>query len=144
MSKRKERATGTAVAAICGLLSGGFVLSVALLEFLVGLHFAPGSALALAGYFVGGFALVGASTGVFVMRPAARKLAVPAYLGAAVLFAVLAANNLGSTSIALVGGVMTGINTIGVVALVASEDVEVGGRTDTSEKHATDIGTGFR
>jgi hypothetical protein len=144
MSKRKEGATGTVVAAICGLLTAGFVLSIGLLEFLVGLQFAPGSALALAGYFLGGFLVVGASTGVFVMRPAARKLAVAVYVGAAILFAVMAANNLGSTSIALVGGIMTGLNAIGVVALLTSEDVDVGGRTDTSDKHATDIGTGFR
>lgn len=144
MSKRKERATGTAVAAMCGLLTGGFVLSIGLLEFLVGLDFAPGSMLALTGYFLGGFLVVGAATGVFVMRPAARKVAVPVYVGAAILFAVMAVNNLGSTPIALVGGVMTGLNGIGIVALLASEDVEVGGRTDTSDKHATDIGTGFR
>jgi hypothetical protein len=144
MSKRKERATGTAVAAICGLLTGGFVLSVALLEFLVGLDFAPGSIPALAGYFLGGFLVVGAATGVFVMRPAARKLAVPVYVGAAILFAVMAATNLGATPTALVGGVMTGLNAVGVAALLASEDVEVGGRTDTSDEHATDIGTGFR
>jgi hypothetical protein len=144
MSKRKERAIGTSVAAICGLLSGGFVLSVALLEFLVGLDFAPGSTLALVGYFLGGFVVVGTATGVFVMRPAARKLAVPVYVGAAVLFAVMVVNNLGSTPTALVGGIMAALNAFGVVALLASEDVEVDGRTDTSDKHATDIGTGFR
>lgn len=144
MAKRKERSTGTSVAAICGLLTGGFALSVGLLEFLVGLHFAPGSPLAVVGYFVGGFLVVGASTGVFVMRPMARKLAVPVYVGAAVAFGMMIASNLDSTPTALVGGVMTGINAIGVVALIASEDVEVGGRTDTSDKHATDIGTGFR
>jgi|AntRauTorcE11898_2_1112593.scaffolds.fasta_scaffold06279_2 hypothetical protein len=144
MTKRKERATGTAVAAICGLLTGGFLLSVGLLEFLVGLHFASGSPLALIGYFAGGFVVVGAATGVFVMRPTARKLAVPVYVGAAILFAVMAVNNLGTTSTALVGGVMTGLNALGLLSLLASEDVQVDGRTDTSDKHATDIGTGFR
>lgn len=144
MKKRKERSTGTAVAAICGLLTGGFALSVGLLEFLVGLHFAPGSLAAVVGYFVGGFLVVGASTGVFVMRPAARKLAVPVYVAAAVAFGMLVATNLDSTPTALVGGVMAGINAIGLVALFASEDIEVAGRTDTSDKHATDIGTGFR
>ncbi|WP_323675040.1 hypothetical protein [Halorubellus sp. PRR65] len=144
MVKRKERATGTAVAAICGLLTGGFGLSVGLLELLIGLHFAPGSMLALVGYFAGGFLVVGTSTGVFVMRPAARKLAIPVYIGAAVAFGMMIATNVGSTPTALVGGVMAGINAIGVVALLASEDVEVSGRTDTSDDHATDIGTGFR
>lgn len=144
MSKRKERATGTAVAAICGLLTAGFVLSVGLLEFLVDVQFASGSALAMVGYFAGGFLLVGASTGVFVMRPSARKLALPVYVGAAVLFALVAVESLGATSIALVGTIMAALNAIGVVSLLASEDVEVGGRTDTSDEHATDIGTGFR
>ena len=144
MTKRKERATGTAVAAVCGILTGGFALSVGLLEFLVGLHFAPGSLPAVVAYFVGGFLVVGTSTGVFAMRPAARKLAVPVYVGAGVAFALLVATNLDSTPTALVGGVMAGINAVGVVALFASADVEVGARTDTSDEHATDIGTGFR
>ncbi|WP_227131535.1 hypothetical protein [Halorubellus salinus] len=144
MAKRKERATGTVVAAVCGLLTGAFALSIGLLEFLVGLHFAPGSLLAVVGYFVGGFLVVGTSTGVFVMRPAARKLAIPIYVGAAVAFGTMIATNLDATPTALVGGVMAGINAIGVVALLASEDVEVGGCTDTSDEHATDIGTGFR
>ena len=144
MSKRKERATGTSVAAVCGLLTGGFALSVALLEFLVGLHFAPGTILAQVSYFVGGFLVVGVSAGVFVMRPSARKLAIPVYLGGVVVFGVMCVNNLGATSTALVGAVMAGINAMGILALVVSEDVEVGGRTDTSDDHATDIGTGFR
>jgi len=47
-----------------------------------------------------------------------------------------------STSIALIGAVMVGTNVIASLSLVASEDV-VDGRTDTSDDHATDIGTGF-
>ncbi|NHN42467.1 hypothetical protein G9C85_12645 [Halorubellus sp. JP-L1] len=144
MSKRKERATGTAVAAVCGLLTGGFALSVALLEFLVGLHFAPGTLVAQVAYFVGGFLVVGISAGVFSMRPAARKLAVPVHLGAAGVFAVMCASNLDATSVALVGAVMAGINVVAIVALLTSEDIAVGGRTDTSDDHAIDIGTGFR
>jgi len=144
MQKRKERATGTAIAAVCGFLTGGFALSVALLEFLVGLHFAPGALVAQVGYFVGGFLVVGVSTGVYSMRPAARTLSVPVYLGGVVVFGNMAASNLAATSTALVGVVLVGINVVAIVALFASEDVVVGGRTDTSDDHAIDIGTGFR
>jgi small basic protein len=132
------------VAAVCGLLSGGFALSVGLLEFLVGLHFAPGTLVAQFAYFVGGFTVVGVSTGIFVMRPTARKLGIPVYLGTVIAFGVMLVGNLQHTPTALVGAIMAGINGIGLLALLASEDVEVGGRTDTSDKHATDIGTGFR
>lgn len=143
MAKHKERAIGTAVAAVCGFLTGSFVLSIALLEYLVGLGFVPGSLPAVIGYFIGGLVLVGVSMGVFMMRPSAQRLGVPIYLATAGVFALMTISTIDVTAIALVGVVMVGTNLIAAVAIVASEDVVVDGRTDTSDDHATDIGTGF-
>lgn len=143
MVKRKERATGTAVAAVCGFLTGGFALSVGLLEYLVTLEFAPGSTLAVAAYFAAGFVVVGVSMGVFTMRQSARTLALPAHVGGIVTFGAMLLSTLSNTSIALVAAVMFGLSAIAAISLVASDDVVVDGRTDTSDDHATDIGTGF-
>lgn len=143
MVKTKERATGTAVAAVCGFLTGSFVLSIALLQYLVGLEFVPGSLLAVAGYFVAGMVLVGVSTGVFMMRPASQQVGVVVYLATAAIFALMTLNTMESTSIALIGAVMVGSNVMAALSLVASEDDVVDGRTDTSDDHAVDIGTGF-
>jgi hypothetical protein len=144
MSPSKERATGTAVGAMCGFLTGSFILSIGLLEFLVGLDFVPGSIPAMTGYFLGGFAVVGASTAVYMMRPSGRTLAIPLHVAAIVAFGMMTTNNMGDVSVALVGGVMAAMNVVGALSLVTSTDTEVGGRTDTSDDHATDIGTGFR
>lgn len=143
MVKHKERATGTAVAAVCGFLTGSFVLSIALLQYLVGLEFLPGSLLAVAGYFLAGMVLVGLSMGVFMMRPSAQKLGIVVYLATAAAFALMTVDVMQSTSMALIGAVMVGSNVIASLSLVASEDVVVDGRTDTSDDHATDIGTGY-
>lgn len=143
MVKRKERATGTAVAAVCGFLTGGFALSIGLLQFLVGLDFVPGSAVAVVAYFAAGFVVVGVSMGVFTMRPSARTLAVPVHLGGTGAFAAMLVSNLADTSTALVAGVMAALSLIAAISLVVSDDVVVDARTDTSDDHATDIGTGF-
>jgi len=143
MAKRRERATGTAVAAVCGFLTGAFALSVGLLEYLVSLQFVPGSTVAVAAYFAAGFVVVGVSMGVFTMRPSARRLGVPVHACGAAAFGALLLSNGSSTSTALVAAVMLALSVIAAVALVATDDVVVDGRTDTSDDHATDIGTGF-
>lgn len=145
MAAHKERATGTAVAAVCGFLTGSFVLSIALLQYLLegGLSFVPSSPPVVVGCFVAGFVFVGVSMGVFTMRPNAQKLGVPVHLAAVVGFSFMTLSTFDTTSIALVGAVMAAMNGIAAVAIVASKDVVVDGRTDTSDDHATDIGTGF-
>jgi len=143
MVERKERATGTAVGAVCGFLTGGFVLSVGLFEYLVSLQFVPGSTFAVAACFVAGLAVVGVSVGVFTMRPSARTLAVPVHGCGAVAFGAMLVSNLAETSTALVAAVMLALSLVAALSLVVTDDVVVDGRTDTSDDHATDIGTGF-
>jgi hypothetical protein len=143
MASKKERATGSAIGAICGFLTGSFALSIGLLEYLVGLDFVPGGRLAVTLYFIAGFAFVGAAAAVYTMRPAGRTITIPLQVAAIVAFGLMTTSNLGDVSVALVGVVLAGINVIGAIALVSSKDVVVDGRTDTSDDHATDIGTGF-
>lgn len=143
MNKRKERAAGTVVAAVCGFLTGGFALSVGLLQHLVTLGFVPGSILAVAGYVAAGSVVVTVSMGVFTMRPIARKLALPVHVGSSAAFGAMLLSTISNTSTALIAAVMLGLSVVAAVALVAADDVVVDGATDTSDDHATDIGTGY-
>lgn len=145
MTRGKARSTGTVLAAAAMGLSAGYFIFAGLLAYLMPSAPIPGGVTVMIGMEVVGFAVLTLAAGVFMMWSWSRK---PAAIVAGLMtvgFAYVGATTFTVAEPATVINVLMAVNNaLAAFALLLSEDIVVDERTDTSEKHATDIGTGYR
>jgi len=145
MKRGKARSTGTVLAAVAMALSAGYFIFAGVLTYLMPSLPVPGGIAVMIGMEVVGFGILTLAAGVFMMWSWSRK---PTTLVAGLLtvgFAYVGATTFTVAEPATVINVLMAVNNaLAAVALLVSEDIVVDEPTDTSEKHATDIGTGYR
>lgn len=145
MKRGRARSTGTLLATAATSLSAAYFIVAGLLVYLMPSVPIPGGLPAMVGYEVVGFALLTLAAGLFTM---VRWCRTPATVASGLLmlaFAYLGVTTFTVAEPATVVNVLMAVNNgMAAVALLLSDDIVVSGRTDTSEQHATDIGTGWR
>lgn len=145
MKRGKARSTGTVLAAAAMSLSAGYFIFAGLLAYLMPSAPLPGGIAVMIGMEIVGFGVLTLAAGVFKMWSWSRK---PTAIVAGLLtlgFTYVAATTFTVAEPATVINVLMAVNNaLAAAALVVSEDIAVDERTDTSEKHATDLGTGYR